>query len=88
MRSNGSLTFFTMGLLVSDAVVVVVVVAQEVVAASGSNAALFMHLSTGKPSISGKSPAGQGKESEIGRGKRIQWSCEVKVSSLQLAFAQ
>lgn len=66
-------TFFEIGLVVSvmGAVVVVVVVAQEVVVASVTKEAPFMQLSTGKPSISGKSLVGHGNEPE--EWKLTEW---------------
>lgn len=64
IRLKFTLTFFEIALVVSviDVVVVVVVVGQEVVGGSVTEAAAFMQLSTGKPSISGKSLAGHGNE--------------------------
>lgn len=61
-----TLTFFERGLVVSviGVVDVVVVVAREVVVASVSEEATFMQLSTGKPSISGKSFAGHRNKDE------------------------
>lgn len=54
--------------LISVVVVVVVgVVAQEVVVASVTEEAPFMQLSTGKPSISGKSLVGHGNEPELSK---------------------
>lgn len=55
-----------MGLVVRviGVVVVVVVVAQEMVVASGTGEALIMQVSTGKPSISGRSSVGHWNEPE------------------------
>lgn len=64
IRLKFTLTFFEIALVVSviDVVVVVVVVGQEVVGGSVTEAVALMQLSTGKPSISGKSLAGHGNE--------------------------
>lgn len=63
IRLKFTATFFEIGLVVSVIdVVVVVVVAKEVVVASVAEATAFMQWSTGKPSISGKSLAGQVNE--------------------------
>lgn len=63
IRLKFTLTFCKIALAVRVIDVVgVVVVAQEVVVASFTEAAAFMQLLTGKPSICGKSLAGHGNE--------------------------